>query len=77
MVSMETLKTMSTAVTTNLDDAVAARAREVGQREPRSISNLGANAVAMFTRLARNLGMGFCNCVRSMMWGSCTLSPMK
>ena len=58
MVSMETLKTMSTAVSTNLDDAVAARAREIGQREPRSISNLVANAVAMFTKLAKELGDG-------------------
>jgi hypothetical protein len=55
---METLKTMSTAVSTNLDDAVAARAREIAQREPRSISNLVANAVAMFTKLPKELGDG-------------------
>lgn len=46
---------MSTAVSTNLDDAVAARARDIAQREHRSVSNLVANAVAVFTELPKEL----------------------
>jgi predicted transcriptional regulator len=46
---------MSTSVSTNLDDAVAARAREIAQREHRSLSNLVANAVTVFTDLPKEL----------------------
>ena len=58
MVNTETLKTVSSAVSTKLDDAVAARAREIAQREPRSISNVVANAVAMYTQPPKQLGDG-------------------
>ena len=46
---------MSATISTNLDDTVAVRAREIAQREHRSISNLVANAVAVFTDLPKDL----------------------
>jgi hypothetical protein len=46
---------MSTAISTNLDDTVAARARDIAQREHRSVSNVVANAVAVFTDLPKDL----------------------
>jgi hypothetical protein len=46
---------MSATISTNLDDAIAGRAREIAQREHRSMSNLVANAVAVFTDLPKDL----------------------
>lgn len=46
---------MSSPISTNLDDDVAQRAREIAQREHRSLSNLVANAVAVFTDLPKEL----------------------
>ncbi len=46
---------MSTTISTNLDDAIAERARQIAQREHRSMSNLVANAVAVFTDLPKDL----------------------
>lgn len=46
---------MSATISTNLDDDVAARAREIARREHRSLSNLVANAVAVFTDLPKEL----------------------
>jgi len=46
---------MSATISANLDDATAGRAREIAQREHRSMSNLVANAVAVFTDLPKDL----------------------
>ncbi|GLS17593.1 hypothetical protein GCM10007874_06080 [Labrys miyagiensis] len=46
---------MPTTVSTNLDDAVAARARDIAQREHCSLSTLVANAVTVFTELPKEL----------------------
>jgi hypothetical protein len=46
---------MSATISTNLDDAVATKAREIAHREHRSISNLVANAVAVFTDMPKEL----------------------
>jgi ABC-type phosphonate transport system ATPase subunit len=46
---------VSATISTNLDDVVAGKAREIASREHRSISNLVANAVAVFTDLPKGL----------------------
>lgn len=46
---------MSATISTNLDDVIAGRAREIARREHRSMSNLVANAVAVFTDLPKDL----------------------
>jgi predicted transcriptional regulator len=46
---------MSAKISTKLDDATAVRAREIAQREHRSMSNHVANAVAVFTDLPKDL----------------------
>ena len=46
---------MSATISTNLDDTIAGRAREIAQREHRSMSNLVANAVAVFTDFPKDL----------------------
>jgi hypothetical protein len=46
---------MSTTISTNLDETIAERAREIARREHRSMSNLVANAVAVFTDLPKDL----------------------
>ena len=46
---------MSATISANLDDATAGRAREIALREHRSMSNLVANAVAVFTDLPKDL----------------------
>ena len=46
---------MSATISTNLDDTIAGRAREIAQREHRSMSNLVANSVAVFTDFPKDL----------------------
>jgi len=46
---------MSATISTNLDEALVGRAREIAQREHRSMSNLVANAVAVFTDFPKDL----------------------
>ena len=46
---------MSTSITTNLDDTVAVKAREIAAIEHRSLSNVVANAVTVFVGLPKDL----------------------
>ena len=46
---------MSASITANLDDAVAVKAREIAAIEHRSLSNVVANAVAVFVGFPKDL----------------------
>lgn len=46
---------MSTSITTNLDDTVAVKAREIAAIEHRSLSNVASNALAVFVGFPKEL----------------------
>ena len=46
---------MSATISANLDDGTAMKVRGIAQREQRSVSNVVANAVAVFTDLPKDL----------------------